>query len=156
MDDLNKTKLTPSEVMKQWKVGRTKLYDMMSDGKLSYENTPTGKRQIDLSEAVRALGEPDSSKGATSPNQSALLIQAMQKQLESQERANEKLTEVLQDRIDSQQKQLDVMADVIRLLEHKQPLVPTIEVKADTPPEPKKQQAKRKGLFSRILSAAIE
>ena len=169
MDIQNKTKLTPSEVMQQWKIGRTKLYDLMNNGKLAYEKTEAGKRRIELSEAIRALGEPDSDKASEVPVQSVLLVQALQQQIETQTQIHEKFTAALQDRIEAQQKQLDAMTDSIdrftRLLEHQKPAeapqpVEVVEPVAEATPAPEieiQQPAKRKrSFFQRVLSAAIE
>lgn len=159
MDDIGKTKLSPSEIMKQWKIGRTKLYDLMNEGKLSYEKTPTGKRRIDLSEAVRALGEPDSDHTSNIPHQSFLLVQALQKQLEMQEKSHEQYIQALQDRIDAQQKQIDTMADVVHLLKHSQPQEsrPTVAEEPKQEAKPTQQPVKRKrSLFGRLLAAAID
>ena len=171
MNISKQTKLNPSEVMKQWGIGRTKLYELMNDGKLSYEKTEAGKRRIDLSEAIRALGEPVSVKTVEVPGQSVFLVQVLQQQIESQNKMHEQMTKALQDRIDSQEKQLETMTEsidrVTRLLEHQHPINPPAPIEPEKAPEtptvepvnveqPPQQAKRKKSFLGRILAAAID
>lgn len=169
MNTTSKTKLTPSEVMKQWKIGRTKLYQMMSDGKLSYENTSTGKRQIDLSEVVRALGEPDSKKGDESPIQSVFIVQALQKQLEAQKSMSGDYIQSLKDQLATKDEQIaklmESLENTTKLLQHqqaspKEELAPKFEQQevpqSELKPEASQPVKHKRSLFQRVLSAVVE
>lgn len=168
---MDQTKLSPSAVAKRWGVGKTTIYRMMKDGEISFETNSIGKRELDLSEVVRVLGEPKVRGEVSSSEQNVLAVQVLREQIERQDKSHNEHIKSLQTQISSYQEQvnklLENQADSTKLLMHLQAAVgskppesvqpeevpPTVEsAKAEQP-----QQAKRKKSFlSRILAAAID
>jgi len=165
------TKITPTAAAKAWRVGKSTIYKAMNSGELSFETDESQKRVIDPSEMIRVYGEPgkarDSKKDDSETNER---IADLKDALLRQERNQGDYISSLKDQIEAQQKQIESMANAVdritRLLEHQQQAkpeppqqaelkeVPTIQPQQ---PEPLQQPAKRKkSLFGRLLSAAIE
>lgn len=164
MNSVIKTKIPPAEVIQRWKIGKTRLYDLMNDGKLSYEKMDNGKRQLELSELIRVLGEPvmvKSEQTLNSSNQSAVLVQTLQSQLSFQESMSKDYIESLKSQLAIKDSQLlnkdDQIKQLINSLEQTTLLLKYLP--EETPGvidsikpliDSKQKSAKRRGLFTRI------
>lgn len=177
MNEPKKTKLSPSTVAKEWGIGKTTVYRMMKDGELSFETNATGKRELDLSEIARVLGEPKVRRPASSSDQNVLAVQILKEQLERQDKTHNEHIKSLQTQITLYQEQvsqlLENQADTTKLLIHIQESVGQgsiphaqqkpieSELKQEEPlsePKPTARQPVKlkRSLFQRVLTAMVE
>lgn len=149
--------LSPTAIAKQWNLSKTTVYKYINRGKMSYRTDEDGHKLVDVSEAVRVLGEPSS-------------------KLETKHEQDNELVDELKSRIDSLEKQLskrDEQFDKVleslnnitmRLEQHPTPTEASIvtpppePAQAEVEPEPPQPEPpkKKRGIFKRLLTAAIE
>ena len=167
-------KLNPTQAADEWKIGKSTLYRDMDNGKLSYSTDDGGKRLIESSEMLRVYGGPKYSTDDQKSESGSSMVVLMREMLERQEKSSAELVRSLQSQIDSQRDQINKLMEsqehTTKLLLHFQESIQAPENKPVTTPEEQKTETKdsrlpeqtqqpakrKKSLFSRLLSAAIE
>ena len=170
--------LTIGKAAKKWGVSRQTLYNKMKEGEISFSVDSNGTKQIDTSELVRVIGEPDRQKrskevATKEPNESIverLLRQQLEdakRQLERSESRIDKLEEAMKEKDVAMIKLMDEVQENMKLfLEHRpQAQEATIEPVREVKPEPPKpvepirepeQPRKKRGLIGRLIQAALD
>jgi len=143
--------LTPTEISKQWRVSKTTVYKHLNKGRMSYRTDEDGHKLVDVSEVVRVFGEPVlSSKPSATNDLNRELVNELKNRINS-------LEEKLSKRDEQLDKLLESLNNVtMRLEQHPTPTeAPPTEPEPE-PEQPKPEPKKKRSLFTRILTAAIE
>lgn len=165
--------LSPSQIAKQWRVSKTTIYNHLNSGTMAYKTTEEGHKRIELSEVIRVLGEPkeiEEPRQSDSTREIELLrdqIEELKKELAASRDEKKQDKEFFQNMIQSQNEQIaDALSGIKQLMiEHKpeqQPSPVSNEPQPPTPPEPEKaeeppkEKPKKRGLFTRLIAAAID
>ena len=155
------SKLTPTEIAKQWKVSKTTVYKHINKGRMSYRTDQDGHKLVDVSEVVRVLGEPlTPSKPSADNNLNNELVNELKSRINS-------LEEKLSKRDEQFDKLLDSLNNVTMRIEQKstsfsnetQTVIPPELEKTKEPQHSLKepeQSKKKKGLLTRIAKAVLE
>lgn len=161
--------LSPTQIVKQWKVSKTTIYKHINDGTITYKTTEDGHKRIELSEVLRVFGEPKVLDEQQPDDEKELeflkqQVARLEKDLSEAREEKRKDREFFQTMLESQSTQITEALNGIKqlMVEHK-PEPPPIVSPAEEPPEPKQEQVKeseepkkKRGLFKRIVEAVIE
>lgn len=157
--------LTPTEIAKQWRVSKTTVYKYLNKGRMSYRTDENGHKLVDVSEVLRVFGEPvETNKPSMSIGLNNELVKELKNRIDSLERKLEK-------RDDQLDKLLESLNNVtLRLEDHSEDKSEAIIIPPPSPtstpelmseeaitqkPNPE-QPKKKRGLFTRLIAAAID
>lgn len=160
--------LSPTQIVKQWKVSKTTIYKHINDGTITYKTTEDGHKRIELSEVLRVFGEPKVLDEQQPDDEKELeflkqQVARLEKDLSEAREEKRKDREFFQTMLESQSTQITEALNGIKqlMVEHK-PEPPPIVSPVEEPPEPKQEpmqepeKPKKRGLFKRIVEAVIE
>lgn len=159
-------KFTVTQAAREWGISKPTIYKRLESGELSAEIDDKGRRVIDASELARVFGDKKKERKAEStlPENQRELIQNLKDQLSYAQRRIESLEQAVKQK-DNEILNLirEVHGTVGKLLEHdsskkEQPTVIQVPeyVTPKPPQEPEKKPEKKRGLFGRVVLAALD